>query len=333
MILATTGLIGGLLLLAWSADRFVFGAAATARNLGVSPLVIGLTVVGFGTSAPELLVSAVAAWQDRPGLALGNAVGSNIANIGLVLGCAALVAPLTIRSSILHREYPVMVLTLLAAYAVLWDGELARYEGAGLLGGLAALIAWTAWTGLRGRADHQPADPLELEYRRELPPAVSTLRALTWLLAGLILLLLSSRLLVWAAVELARHFGVSEVVIGLTVVAIGTSLPEVATSVAGSLKGEHDIAVGNVVGSNMFNVLGVIGVAGVLAPVGVDPALLIRDFPLMLGLTGMLLVMAWRPRGTARIQRWQGALLLAVYLAYLAYLAWPGAAGSAPAAA
>ena len=320
MTLLIAGLLAGFLLLAWSADRFVFGAAATARNLGVSPLVIGLTVVGFGTSATELLVSAVAAWQGNPGLALGNAVGSNIANIGLVLGAAALVRPLAVRSGILRREYPLMLATLLAAYAVLADGRLTRLEGVALLAGLALLIGWTVRMGLRGRGDHRPADVLEREYRAELPPPVATRSALFWLAAGLLLLLASSKLLVWSATGLARHFGVSELVIGLTIVAFGTSLPEVATSVAGTLKGEDDIAVGNVVGSNMFNMLGVIGVAGILAPVQVAADLLWRDFPLMLALTLGLLVTAWRRRATARINRWQGGLLVGAYLAYLALL-------------
>ncbi|NOZ09733.1 MAG: calcium/sodium antiporter [Gammaproteobacteria bacterium] len=329
MLIASLSLIAGLALLAWGADRFVYGATSVARNFGVSPLIVGLTIVGFGTSAPELLVSAVAAWQGNTELALGNAVGSNIANIGLVLGSAALIHPLVVRSRILKREYPIMALVLLATPALLLDGHLGRIDGLLLIAGLILLIAWTVRMGLRQRVKPGTikataiggADELAQEYAEELKQRASTPVAMAWLIGGLLLLLGSSKLLVWAAIIVAHHFGMSDLLIGLTIVAVGTSLPEVATSIASTLKGEHDIAIGNIVGSNMFNMLGVIGIAGIIHPVSFSPELLSRDFLVMLALAAAMLGMAYRSRAKARIGRIEGGLLLVAYCGYLVALA------------
>ena len=304
--------VAGFALLVWGADRFVSGATGTARNLGVSPLIIGLTIVGFGTSAPELLVSAVAAWQDNPGLAVGNAIGSNITNIALILGVTALVAPLTVHSGALKREFPVLIATTLIAYLLLSDGMLGLTDGLMLMLGLAVLLSWVVYLGLSSR---EP-EPMAAEYEAEMPTDLSLSRSLLWLLVGIFVLLLSSRLLVWGAAGIAQRLGVSDLIIGLTIVALGTSLPELAASVAGALKNEHDIAIGNVIGSNMFNLLAVLGMPGIIAPGPVENAVLTRDFPIMAGLTLALLVMAYGFRKPGRISRLEGGLLLACYLGY-----------------
>ncbi len=306
----------GFALLVWGADRFVLGASATASNLGVSPMVIGLTIVGFGTSAPEMLVSGVAAWTGNPGMAVGNAIGSNIANMGLVLGAAALVAPMTVQSTTLKREFPIMFAVMLFALMLLVDGELGWSDGVLLLTGLVVMITGVVSLGLR----RDEVDPMAAEYDEEIPHDLSTAMALTWLVLGLGVLLLSSRMLVWGAVDIAQALGVSDLVIGLTIVAIGTSLPELAASVMAALKKEHDIAIGNVIGSNMFNLLAVLGLPGVIHPHLVDPQVLERDYPVMIGFTVALFVMAYGFRGVGRINRFEGGVLLAAYAGYLILL-------------
>ena len=316
MLLVTGAIVLGFALLIWGADRFVLGAAALARNLGVAPLLIGLTVVGFGTSAPEILVSGMAALQGNPGLAIGNAVGSNIANIGLILGVSALAAPLTVQSDVLRREYPLLLLVCFGVYLLLLDGSLDRFDGLVMLAGLVATLFLMVRIGRQRAA----SDPLEKEFEEEIPSDMSTFTASLWFIAGLALLLLASRMLVWGAVSVATLFGVSDLVIGLTIVAIGTSLPELAASVVSTLKGEDDIAVGNVIGSNIYNMLAVLSVPGLLAPTGVDPTVLSRDLPLMLALTVALLFMAWGRKGNGHINRVEGLILLACFLAYQGWL-------------
>jgi cation:H+ antiporter len=317
MLLASLAIAGGFALLVWSADRFVEGAAATARHAGMPSLLIGMLIVGFGTSAPEMVVSAVAALDGNPGLALGNALGSNIANTGLILGVTALIAPIAVHSKIVRRELPLLLVISLLAGGLLWDSHLSRTEAFGLLAGFFALIGWTLYQGLRARDDS-----LAGEMDRELaahPMPLAT--ALFWLLAGLLLLIASSRILVWGAVSVAQGLGVSDLIIGLTIVALGTSLPELAASVIAARKGEHDIAIGNVVGSNMFNLLAVIGIAGAITPMSdVAAEVLSRDLPTMFALTLALFVMAYGIRGPGRINRLEGLLLLLAYVAYNAYL-------------
>ncbi len=303
-----------LAVLVWGADRFVDGASALARNLGISPLVIGLVLVGFGTSAPEMLVSAIAAWQGNPGIAVGNAVGSNITNIALILGVTALVRPLAVHSRLVRRELPILLATMLIALVMLLDGELDRIDGVLLLTGFAIQVYWTLRLARKG-ADGP--DALDEEFTRAMPEAVmSNGRAVFWSAAGLVLLLVSARWLVWGAVVIAQGLGVSDLVIGLTVVAIGTSLPELAASLAAARKGEDDIALGNVVGSNTFNILAVLGLPGLIRPGSFDPALLSRDFPVMIGLTLALLVMAYGFRGEGRINRVEASLLLLCFIGY-----------------
>lgn len=314
MLLSVIAVILGFAIVIKGADWFVQGAGATARNLGVSPLVIGLTIVGLGTSAPEMLISAIATLDGNGGLAVGNALGSNITNIALVLGITALVVPLVVRSETLRREYPVMFLIMLVSLVLVADGELGRLDGLILIIGMVLMLWWMVLLGKR--KDH---DPLEAEYASEIP-TMTTPRALLWLVIGLVLLLASSRALVWGAVNIAHFFGVSDLIIGLTIVAIGTSLPELAASLMGALRQEPDIAIGNVIGSNMFNLLVVLGIPGLLGPLQLEPEVLSRDFPVMIGLSIALFVMAYGLQGDGRINRLEGGLLLLAYIAYLVLL-------------
>jgi len=317
MTMAFLAIAFGLSLLVWSAGRFVEGSAATARHFGMPPLLIGMVIVGFGTSAPEMVVSALAATQGNPGLALGNAYGSNITNIALILGVTALISPIAVHSQVLRKELPILTaITALAAWQI-WDGNITRPEALVLLGVFAALMTWTIWQGMQKKAD-----TLGSEMAQELEVhAMPLSRAVLWLVVGLTLLIASSRILVWGAVEIARNFGVSDLIIGLTIVAIGTSLPELASSVIATRKGEHDIALGNILGSNLFNTLAVVGIAGVIHPMAVGPEVFYRDILVMAALTVSLFVFGYGFRGPGRINRFEGAALLVAYAGYTAYLA------------
>jgi cation:H+ antiporter len=317
MLIPLAQLIGGFLLMVWAADRLVAGASATARNLGVSPLIIGLTIVGFGTSAPELVVSAVATYRGNAGLALGNAVGSNIANLGLVLGITALIYPLRLESKALKREYPLLLLIMLVCLLLILDLEYSRVEGWILIGGLAALIRWLIHLGLQ----RPHTDPLAEEFEAEIPTNVPTRVAVFWLTVGIVVLPISSQFLVEGAVSIARGLGVTDTVIGLTIVAFGTSLPELATAVTSALRREDDLAIGNIIGSNMFNMLGVLGIAAAIRPVEAPSILLARDFPVMFLMTGLLFFMAGDFRGPGKISRRSGLLLLTLFISYQA-LVW-----------
>ena len=309
MLPALFALVAGLAILVFSAYHFVAGAAASARHFGMSPLLIGMVVVGFGTSAPEMAVSVLAAHGGNPGLALGNAYGSNIVNIALILGLTALIRPITVPRQILRREVPILLAVTALATWQAWNGHLSRPEALVLLFVFAGLMTMTIARALRDKQQM-----LEQEMETASCPPLG--RALIQLLAGLIFLVLSSRLLVWGAVVLARGFGVSDLVIGLTIVAVGTSLPELASSLAAARKGEHDIALGNILGSNLFNTLAVVGLAGSIQPIAVEPIVLSRDILCMAALTLALLPLGWTPRGPGRINRLGGALLVAVYLGY-----------------
>jgi cation:H+ antiporter len=316
MLVPFLAVLFGLILLVWSADRFVDGSASAARHFGMPPLLIGMVIVGFGTSAPEMLVSALAAMQNTPGIALGNAYGSNITNIALILGVTALISPIAVHSQVLRKELPILtVVTMLAAYQ-LWDGRLTRFDALVLLGVFAAVMAWTIVQGMRKKTD-----ALGQEMEAELTgQTMSMNRALLWVVVGLLLLIASSRLLVWGAVEIAHGFGVSDLIIGLTIVAVGTSLPELASSVIAARKGEHDIALGNILGSNLFNTLAVVGIAGGIRPMAVAPEVLTRDMLVMGALTLALFIIGFGFRGPGRINRIEGAALLACYVGYTAYL-------------
>lgn len=315
LLVSILAIISGFAMLVWGADRFVHGAAATARNLGVSTLVIGLTIVGFGTSAPEILVSAIAALNHNPGLAVGNAIGSNITNVGLVIGVTALITPLTVNSTTLRREFPLLFIVMLLALALLLDQRLSRVDGTILLVGLALLVFWLVRLGLSGKRP----EPMTAEFEREIPK-ISLGQGLLWTAVGLVVLLISSRILVYGAVNIAHMLGVSDLIIGLTIVAIGTSLPELAASVMSALKNEPDIALGNVIGSNMFNLLGVLGLPGALSPMSFPSALLTRDVTFMIGLTIAMFLFAYGFKKPGKINRLEGGGLLGIYVAYMVVL-------------
>ena len=307
--------IGGFAVLVWGADRFVHGAAGTARNLGVSSLIIGLTVVGFGTSAPEILVSITAAVNGNPGIAVGNAIGSNIANVGLVLGATALFFPLVVGSDTLKREFPIMLAMMGVALFLILDHELSRYDGVILLSGI---IAFTFWL-IRMAKAKTGYEPLTHEFDNEIPH-ITLGSALLWTAVGLALLLISSQTLIYGAVGLAKYFGLSDLIIGLTIIAIGTSLPELATSIMSAVKKEPDIAIGNIIGSNMFNLLAVLGIPAVIAPISLEADVLTRDYATMLGLSVLLFMFAYGFKKRGRINRFEGGVLLSIYFGYMSYL-------------
>ncbi len=315
MLLPILALVVGLIALIWSADRFIDGASGVANHFGMPPLLIGILIVGFGTSAPELVVSAFAASQNNPGLALGNAFGSNIANIALILGITTLVIPITVRSSILKKELPILsAATLLVGY-LLWDLDISRTDGIIMLVVFVGIMAWSTREGMQGGDD-----ALAQEFTEELESKSDSLgKSFFWLLLGLALLLVSSRSMVWGAVEIATQLGVSDLVIGLTIVAVGTSLPELASSIAAARKGEHDIVIGNIIGSNMFNTLAVVGIAAVIHPFQTVSEILTRDLPCVGGLTLALFLICYRKGGQGRVTRLEGALLV---LAFAGYNSW-----------
>lgn len=318
MILYLGAILAGFAILVWSADKFVDGAAATAKHLGMPSLLIGILIVGFGTSAPEMVVSAIAAMEGNTGLALGNAIGSNIVNIALILGVTAVVAPITVNSKIVKKEIPLLLLIVLFSGYLLSDNTLTFAEGIILLFGFFALVGWSIFAAIKGKGD-----ALESDMDDELIEHDMSLKAgIIWLIIGLVLLIGSSRILVWGSVGVATEFGVSDLIIGLTIVALGTSLPELAASVIAARKGEHDIAIGNVVGSNMFNILAVIGIAVVIAPMNNIPLeVLQRDWIVMLVLTIALLVISYGFKAkNGVINRVEGIILILCYVAYNTYL-------------
>jgi len=317
MIMEFLAIVVGLILLIWSADKFVEGASTVADNLGLSPLVIGMVIVGFGTSAPELAVSVLASIDGNPGVALGNAYGSNIANIALILGVTAAISPIAVRSEVVRRELPLLAFVTILAVILYWDQMLTRANAAILLVLFFAIMTWTIW-----QARAHPKDILASEVKKELKEhQASNAVALFWVVTGVLLLVLSSRMLVWGAVSVAQQFGVSDLVIGLTIVAIGTSLPELASSIAAARKGEHDMALGNILGSNMFNTLAVVGLAGVISPTTVERDLLTRDLPVLGGLTLLLFFMSFGFAGRpARINRLEGVVLTCLFVGYTSWL-------------
>lgn len=318
MVLSILGMIVGFVLLVWSADKFVDGAAATAKHLGMPALLIGILVVGFGTSAPEMVVSAIAAYEGNPSLALGNALGSNIVNIALILGVTALIAPIAVHSKIIKKELPLLIVIVLLSGFLLFDNSLTFVEGVVLLGGFAALVVWSIYAALQSKRDTF-ATEVNAEIQEE---GMSLKQGIFWLVLGLVLLIVSSRILVWGAVNIAVEFGVSDLIIGLTIVALGTSLPELAASTMAARKGEHDIAIGNIVGSNMFNILAVIGIATVIHPAqALASEIFQRDWSIMFLVTLMLFAMVYSFRGEAgKISRIKGAILVLCYVAYNTYL-------------
>ncbi len=315
MLVAAALLTVGLILLVWSADKLVYGAAALARNFGISPLVIGMTILAMGSSAPEMMVSATAALEGKTDTAVGNVLGSNIANIALILGITALIKPLSISSGVIRRELPLMIVVTVIAGALMFDNYLGFHEGVLLFVLFAAFILMMLKIS---RSEKNQGDAFVEEQEAEIPVGVSNKNAIFWVVVGLILLPVAADLLVDNAVIIAKHFGMSDLVIGLTIIAIGTSLPELAASLAGVFKGEDDMAVGNIIGSNVFNILAVMGIPGILNPSVLNELAMGRDFWVMLGVSILLVIMAL---GKSRsVNRIEGGILLTVFVAYQGYL-------------
>ena len=316
-------LILGFIVLLWGADRFVEGAANIARNFGVSPLIIGLTIVGLGTSAPEILVSAQAAFDNSPALGIGNAIGSNIANIGMVLGITLLVTPLTVNSDTFKREFPILAAVTVLALILLWDQHLGYSDGIVLLAGFVITLFSMASLAIKSSKSSSSENKFDSEHSQPIMP---TKIAVLNFIVGLFALLIGSKALVWGATGIAVILGVSELIIGLTIVAIGTSLPELAASVVSALKNQHDIAIGNILGSNVFNILAVLAMPALIMPSATDNALLQRDFAVMALLFIMLFVFA-RFGKAGRIGRSAGTLMLLVYITYNSLLAYQSTVG------
>lgn len=321
MILAIVAIVVGLVLLVWSADRFVDGAVGVAQFFGMSTFLIGMLVVGFGTSAPEMVVSVLSALNDTPQLALGNAYGSNIANIALILGTTALIAPVIVKKQAVKRDIPILIATTILTIVLVKDGNVSLFDGVVLLLAFVAITVFNISMELRDKrkrkneaAESEPAEK------------VSIVKAFAWLLVGLALLIASSRMLVWGAVYMAQALGVSDLLIGLTIVAVGTSLPELASSIAAARRGENDLAVGNVIGSNIFNTLVVVGIAAVITPIkAMDAEVLSRDLPIMSALTLLLffICIPFKKKNGKRVSgfgRIGGAFFLSLYVAYLVLL-------------
>jgi len=309
-------IISGLALLVWGADRFVHGAAATASNLGVPPLLIGLTIVAFATSAPEIMVSVNAALRGESDLAIGNAIGSNIANIGLVLGCIAMIKPIGLTSATLRREMPALLAVSLLTVSLFLDSYLSRIDGLVLLTGLVIVMIWLTRLGTRSAAN----DPMQADFEAEIPQHVSKQVAAFWLIAGLIMLLGGAELLVDGAIGVARELGVTDVVIGVTIVAIGTSVPELTVSLVSALRGEYGLAIGNIVGSNIFNLLAVIGIAVAIEPATLAPSVLSLHIFVMVAFTLVLFAMTYDQESKNAVNRLEGAALFAAYAAYVGYV-------------
>lgn len=323
MWLAVIVVLIGLAILVWSADMFIDGATTLANGLGVPSFLIGVVILGLGTSAPEMVVSVLAALEGSPELALGNAYGSNIMNIALVLGTTALISPIIIHKSIVKRDLPLLLaITLLAAWQ-LRDGQLSQSDGIILLLGLGAVLIFQIVMNLRSSRQEDKKIASKSNERNEEHSenkdrqSAGIFRGLASLIIGMSILILSSRAIVWGAVELATFWGLSELIIGLTVVAVGTSLPELVASLSAARKGEHDMALGNIIGSNIFNTLGVVGLAALIAPISADPIILTRDVLLMGLLTLLLVVLCVFAYIKKRsFGRTSGAILLLFFIGY-----------------
>ena len=317
MLLAIVAVILGLAVLVWSADKFVDGAVGIARFCGMSTLLIGMVIVGFGTSAPELTVSALSAGQGNPEIALGNAYGSNIANIALILGATAAVSPILMQRSVIRGDLPILTAVSILSIVLVVSGDVTRWKGVVLLVVFAFVMGYSIRRELRKhKLSKDENDDADSDAEK---PSLGI--SIFKLVLGLLLLVASSRALVWGAVAIARSIGVSDLLIGLTIVAIGTSLPELASSIAAARKGENDLALGNIIGSNLFNTLAVVGLAAVISPMDeIESTVFMRDMPLMTALTVALIVLGYRRKGEARLNRIAGVVLLAIYFGYLGLL-------------
>lgn len=315
----------GLYVLIWSADKFVDGASAVATRLGMSKLLVGIVIVGFGTSAPEMLVSALASYGGNPGIALGNAFGSNIANIALILGVTVLIRPIFIEKNVITRELPILLFSTLVVYWLLWDGTISRMEALGMLVLFAVIMYFSITASMREEKRQQPCEELKtLQENKEIvePELMPMKNAVFCLVLGLTLLIASSRALVWGAVGVATYIGISDMIIGLTIVAVGTSLPELASAIAATRKNEHSLVIGNIIGSNFFNALAVVGIAGVINPLPVEQGVIIRDVPLSILLTLSLFLFSIRVGKQIEgiISRFEGLVMLSIYTLYTVQL-------------
>ncbi|GAA5138259.1 calcium/sodium antiporter [Thalassotalea piscium] len=309
-------LLLSLVVLVWSADKFVFGASALARNCGISPMIIGLTIVAMGSSAPEMMISTTASLQGNVNTAIGNAIGSNITNIALVLGITALLQPLSVSSSTVKREIPLILAITALAYFMLADNYFSFIEGLILMIGFVVYIMALLIITLRNSKQKKLDDALLTSAEQDVP-VTTTPNAIFWLIIGMVLLPLSAKYLVDSSVFIATAFGVSDLVIGLTVIAIGTSLPELAASIVSIIKKEDDLAIGNIIGSNIFNILAVLSLAGLIAPGDIDHDVSLRDAPYMLGVTLLLFFLCFSRRfGNFRITRVKGFVLIMTFIAY-----------------
>lgn len=317
MLLATALLIIGLLLVVYSADRLVFAASILCRTLGVPPLIIGMTVVSIGTSLPEIITAVAASLHGQLDLAIGTAIGSNITNILLILGVAALLHPFTVHSDILRRELPFTLVASLLAGVVLYDGQITRVDGIILL--LLAVLWLVFIVKIARLAERQGNDSLTREQLAELPREGSLSVACLWLGVALIIMPMATRMVVDNATVVANYFAISELTIGLTVIAIGTGLPELATAIAGARKGEDDIAIGNIIGSNIFNIAIVLGLPAMIAPGAFNPMAFTRDYGVMLLVSAIFALICWKHK---QITRSIGALLLSGFIVWLALLYW-----------
>ncbi len=309
-------LVAGLSALVWSADKFVYGAAAFARNLGLPPMLIGLTIVAMGSSAPEMFVAATASMEGMTDTAIGNVLGSNIANITLILGITALLGAISVSSQTLRREIPLMLAATAIVGYFLHDGFLTRIEGVSLMVLFFALMGYLIWHALTNKN----RDTLAIDADNEIPANVPTKKAIFWLVIGMVLLPLSADWMVQGAVGIAKAYHLSDLVIGLTIIAVGTSLPELAACVAGVLKKEDDLAIGNIVGSNLFNILAVLALPGIIAPGAVDAAASTRDFYMVLATSSALAILILLTGRARQLKPWHGIVLLITFVAYQALL-------------
>ncbi len=324
MLSYIAAVLAGLALLIWSADKFVEGAAALAHLLGVSIMIIGIIIVGFGTSAPEIVVSIVAVMEDTPDIAIGNALGSNIANIGLILGVTAILAPVPVAARLFKTEFPLLLLATAVMAWALFDLTLDLIDGFALLGLLILSLSHL----IREHRRHPAAYAREEHEKEEMVSDLSMRAAIGWLIVGLVLLVASSKLLVWGASNFALELGVSELIIGLTIVALGTSLPELAASIASLKKGKPDLAVGNVIGSNLFNSLAVVGLPAMFSTFSIDPSARSRDLPVVIALTLAFVLMSRFPSAVPRfLTRAKGIFLFSAFVIYQLYLYYQVAVG------
>lgn len=317
MLISIVALIVGLIVTVWSADRFVDGASGIAKHFKMPPMLIGMVIIGFGTSAPEIAVSVQAAIEGNSGISLGNAIGSNITNIALVLGVTAIIAPIIASSSVLKKEVPMMLGAMFLALILMLDGSLSVTDGIILLFAFVLTMGWSIFEGLKKKKDNY-TDEVEIEIANK---GTSVKSSALWLVLGIVLLIVGSKIFVYGAQNIALSLGISDMVVGLTVVAIGTSLPELASSIMAARKGEHELALGNVLGSNLFNILIVVGIAVVISPMSIPSEVITRDMFTAIVLSFILLVVCLPfSKKVGSINRFDGVLLVVVFIMYTTWL-------------